>query len=295
MITGLVDHLWQSCCCTGVAWAFCLLARGNAAVVRLWLWRIAALKLLLPFSLLFALGAWLGYPAVHSADPTPPALVAFFEATRPFVDPARHFGLSGSLAAISVVLALGAAAACAWWIGQHLRRDKTRTDEQAQLGEQNADEVIPAVGFWKAALFSACVLVSVSAPLLAGAVADHQWRRELLTENSNALRDAPMVMTVAPPGMGQRYRVIADQHGVLVRNASIRDLVAMAYGVNSYAVWANSSINPRRMGKSTRGSCRRDMTSAPARPSMSPANSIPTHCAVRSPGCSPTGSVSRST
>ena len=108
MITGLVDHLWQSCCCCGVAWAFSVLTHGNAAVVRLWLWRIAALKLLLPFSLLFALGGWIGFPSVHSADPTPPSLVAFFQAAAPFVEPARHFGLSGFLAAACAILVLAA-------------------------------------------------------------------------------------------------------------------------------------------------------------------------------------------
>jgi len=249
VITGLVDHLWQSCCCFGVAWAFSLLVRSNAAMARLWLWRIAALKMLLPFSLLFALGAWMGYPSVHSADPSPPALVAFFEAMEPIVEPARHFRLTGFLAATCLALALGAAAGCAWWIGRRLRRERIRVDEQARLRELNPDDVIPAVGFWRAALFSACVLVTVSTPLLAGAVGDHQWRRELLIANSNMLRDAQVSLTKSPPGMGQRYRVIADEHGVLVRNASIRDLVAMAYGVNSYAVWANQLYQPTEDGE----------------------------------------------
>lgn len=241
MITGLVDHLWQSCCCCGVAWAFALLTRGNAAVVRRWLWRIAALKLLLPFWLLFALGAWLGYPAVHSADPSPPSLVAFFQATEPLVEPARHFKLTGFVAAACAVLALGAGAFCTWWIGRHLRRERLRG--------MNPDEAMPSVGFWRAALFSACGLVAVSAPLLAGAVADHQWRRELLIANSNMLRDAPVTLTKSPPGMGQRYLVVADETGVRVRNASIRDLVAMAYGVNSYSVWANQLYTPRDDGQ----------------------------------------------
>ena len=249
MITGLVDHLWQFCCCSGVVWAFSLLTRANAAVVRLWLWRIAAIKLLLPFSLLFALGGWLGYPSVHSADPTPASLVAFFQAVEPLVEPAGHFGLTGFAAAAWAVLAAGAAAACAWWIGRRLRREKMRADEQARVRELDPQKVMPSVGFWRAALFSACTLVSVSAPLLAGAVADHQWRRELLIANSNVLRDAPVSLAKSSPGMGQRYRVIADEHGVLVRNASIRDLVAMAYGVNSYAVWANQLYQPTEDGK----------------------------------------------
>lgn len=122
-------------------------------------------------------------------------------------------------------------------------------DEQARLREADPDAVMPSVGFWRAALLSACALVAVSAPLLAGAVADHQWRRDLLIVNSNRLRDAPVSLTKSPPGLGQRFRVIADKNGVLVRNASIRDLVAMAYGVNSYAVWANQLYIPRDDGE----------------------------------------------
>ena len=49
--------------------------------------------------------------------------------------------------------------------------------------------------------------------------------------------------------MGQRYRVVADEHGVLVRNASIRDLVAMAYGVNRYSVWVNQFIQRTEEGQ----------------------------------------------
>ncbi len=249
MITGLVDHLWQFCCCSGVVWAFSLLTRGNAAVVRLWLWRILALKLLLPFSLLFALGRWMGYPSVHSADPSPPLLVAFFQAAGPIVEPARHFRLAGFSFAAFAVLVLGAAAASVWWIHQHLRHERLRADEQVRHRELQPDEVMPSVGFWRAALFSACALIAVSAPLLAGAVADHQWRRELLVANSNMLRDASVSLTKSPPGMGQRYRVIADEHGVLVRNASIRDLVAIAYGVNSYSVWTNQLYTPTEDGQ----------------------------------------------
>ena len=45
---------------------------------------------------------------------------------------------------------------------------------------------------------------------------------------SVALRNAPVVMSPAIPGMGNRYRVEADSNGVSVRNANIHDLVAIA-------------------------------------------------------------------
>jgi hypothetical protein len=241
MVTGLVDHLWQSCCCCGLAWLFSRMARGNAAVVRLWLWRVAVLKFLLPFSLLFAFGGWLGFPSAHSADPTPDLLVAFFHATAPLAEPAQHFSFSGFGTAAVAALALVGAGICAWWAARQLRRE--------QACEARAQDAPPSIGFWRAALLTACALVMLSAPMLAGAVADHEWRRELLIANSVLLRDAPVVLTTAIPGMGQRYQVIAHEHGVLVRNASIRDLIAIVYGVNSYSVWADQMYQPDENGK----------------------------------------------
>ena len=76
LLGRIADHLWQSLlfCALGASLAY--LARDNAAVVRLWLWRICSLKFLVPFSLLFALGRWLGFPLMHSADPLPARLKA---------------------------------------------------------------------------------------------------------------------------------------------------------------------------------------------------------------------------
>jgi hypothetical protein len=241
MVTGLVDHLWQSCCCCGLAWLFSRMTRGNAAVVRLWLWRVAVLKFLVPFSLLFAFGGWLGFPSAHSADPTPDLLVAFFRATAPIDEPAQHFSFTGFGAAAVAVLALVGACICAWWAARHLHRE--------QSCATSALEAPPSLGFWRAALLTASALVMLSAPLLAGAVADHEWRRELLIANSELLVDVPVVLTTAVPGLGQRYRVIADEHGVLVRNASIRDLIAIVYGVNSYSVWVDQMYQPDEDGR----------------------------------------------
>jgi hypothetical protein len=244
MITGLVDHLWQSCCCSGVACAFSWLLRGNAAVVRLWLWRIAALKLVLPFSLLVALGGWLGFPTAHSADPTPPALVTAFRTVEPLFGPATYFELAGFAAATIATLALVAAAACGWWIVRQLQYAQLRAEEQARLREANPDDILPSIGFTKAALLTAFVLAGLTAPMLAGAITDHQWRRELLIANALALRNASATINPATRGLGTRYRVDADAHGVSIRNANIHDLVALAYGVNRYSV-----ISPQMMSE----------------------------------------------
>ena len=57
MLAAGVDHLWQSLQFSGVACVLAWLARGNAAIVRLWLFRMAALKFLALFHLVFAIGA----------------------------------------------------------------------------------------------------------------------------------------------------------------------------------------------------------------------------------------------
>ena len=49
-------------------------------------------------------------------------------------------------------------------------------------------------------------------------------------------------MKPATSGMGNRLRVEANARGVFIRNASIHDLVAIAYGVNRYSV-----ISPQMM------------------------------------------------
>jgi hypothetical protein len=242
MITGLVDHLWQSCCCSGVACAFSWLLRADAAVFRLWLWRIAALKLLLPFSLLFALGAWLGFPSPHAADPVPPDLVRSIDLLALFGAPARTFRWMGMSLALAMLATLGLAVTCAYWIWCRLEVERMRVQAEAIRRERDVDDVEPRAGFLNAALMSAFALSAIAIPMLAGAVHDRQQRREWLIANSIALRNAPIEMKPAASGMGERLRVEANPRGVSIRNASIHDLVAIAYGVNRYSV-----ISPQMM------------------------------------------------
>jgi hypothetical protein len=236
MLQGLVDHLWQSCCCCGVAWIFSAMTRGNAAIVRLWLWRFAALKLLLPFSVFYALGAWLGFPSPHSADPAPPDLVRTIDALAPLASPAREFSWTGWWLALASIAALSAAGACAYGVRNRLRVECNKVSAEAARRELDVDDTLPRPGFLGSATMSAFVMCAVSIPMLAGAVHDRQQRLEWLIANSLALRDAPITMVPAAQGMGDRYRVEADAQGVTVRNANIHDLVAIAYGVKRHAV-----------------------------------------------------------
>jgi bla regulator protein BlaR1 len=59
MSSALANHLWQSTLFAVVAGLLTLALRSNRAQARYWLWLIASLKFLVPFSLVVALGGWL--------------------------------------------------------------------------------------------------------------------------------------------------------------------------------------------------------------------------------------------
>jgi uncharacterized protein (TIGR03435 family) len=80
---ALVNHLWQSTVVTLIAGLLSLTLRSNQARARYWVWMIASVKFLIPFSLLIAAGE-----SLRSALATPiqtPALAAVMEQiTQPF-------------------------------------------------------------------------------------------------------------------------------------------------------------------------------------------------------------------
>lgn len=243
MLASLADHLWQSLLCCGLCAALAWIARGNSARVRLWLWRLGALKLLIPFALLFALGRWMGWPAYHSADRVPAPLVRATEVLGPLFAPAKSAGL-GTWAALLCLLVL--VTALVLFVPRLLRSlllERMRVDEEAGRLAADPDDALPALGFFKAALLTFCAALIFSGTVLAGAVADRRWRQELLLIHARELRDAPIHMAEAAPGMGLRWRIEATANGVLLRNISIQDLVALAYGVNHYAVWGNQMMS----------------------------------------------------
>src|SRR3954464_14634772 len=92
MLAGFIDHLWQSVAFGAMVFGLAYLLRRNSALLQLWLWRIAALKFLLPFSLLFAFGAWLGFPVRHSAVPPPAAVSELVSRGLSVAAPAQTYG-----------------------------------------------------------------------------------------------------------------------------------------------------------------------------------------------------------
>ena len=235
MLPEWIDHLWQSLLFCALASVCAFLTRASRAVFRLWLWRAAALKFLLPFALLFWIGEWLGFPVAHTADPVPRTLVAWIDVMAPLLAPAREFELPG--ASLWLVLLAGAVCLGATFfrIGDETRRTRAELARQ----EIDVDDVLRYPGLVITALMSLSAMAIVAAAPLAGAVADQQRRHQLLIENSRSLRGAQVVMTAAAPGMGARYRVIADERGVFIRNANLIDLVAIVYALPHSSVWAD--------------------------------------------------------
>ena len=112
MLQALADHLWQSLLfcslCASLAW----LVRDNSARVRLWMWRVGAVKLVLPFALLFALGRWIGFPAYHSADRVPTPLLHLADALTPLLAPVQSAQIGPGAAALCLLVALPAIWLC---------------------------------------------------------------------------------------------------------------------------------------------------------------------------------------
>ncbi|HEY5809066.1 MAG TPA: hypothetical protein VIT67_13920 [Povalibacter sp.] len=238
MLAAVADHLWQSLLFCALAALLAGLARKNPAIVRLWLWRTCALNFMVPFALVFALGDWLGFPLVHSDDPLPERLVRGAAAITPWVSPAQS-GFQPRISLLALLAGLAAALFCFRLITGAIRVEFERSRQEAWLLDAAADDAPPALGFIKAALFTSCAIWCFGGALLGGAISDGNWRRGLLIENSRALRDAPVVMDEAAPGMGSRSRIYAKSDGVLIRNINLQDLIAVSYGVSHFSVTTN--------------------------------------------------------
>jgi hypothetical protein len=244
MPAALVDHIWQSLwfctLCASLAW----LMRGHTARVRLWLWRLCALKWLVPFSLPFALGRWLGFPAYHSADRVPAPLVRAAEALTPWLAPAQSAHLGWLAITMCLLALLPAAALFAWRVPRCLRVERRLAYQEARRREADPDDVPPGLGFFRGALLALCVVTIGGGALLGGAIADRRWRLDLLGVHARSLRAAPVSMSEAEPGMGTRWRVYADANGILIRNVTLQDLIALAHGISHYAVWESQMNKP---------------------------------------------------
>jgi bla regulator protein blaR1 len=88
-----------------------------------------------------------------------------------------------------------------------------------------------ALGVFKVVALSIATITVAAGPLLAGAVDDAARRRAAFSINARLLDHA--IISVTPAGTGDGSLDLgADAHAVLIRNSTVRELVAAAYDVS---------------------------------------------------------------
>lgn len=240
MLAGIIDHLWQSIAFAAIVFGVAYLTRRNSAALRLWLWRIAAVKWLLPFGLLYALGRWLGFPVRHSAIPPPATLTEWVSTGLSIATPAFAFDFKPLGAALALALLGFATAGCLWAIVRQLKAAQRLRDEEVARMEADFNFQARPLNFWQSVLLASGTLLTVSLPVLAGATRDRQWRQEILAIDQQALVTAKIAMKEAPEGIGVLSRITANNDGVLIHNINIKDLVSMVYGIDQFEVFGGA-------------------------------------------------------
>ena len=239
-MAAFIDHLWQSALVVALVWLLAWLVRADAPGPRLWLWRIAALKFLLPFSLLFMLGEWLGFPVRHSAIPPPAALSEAVASASQWSSPMQVFAPTSLVFVGAVLLVSGIATLCAWAIAHELPlASRHYAAERARAGSDALFE--PArIGMFTATTLAAAAFGCLTAPMLAGAVHDRVRRQEALAVDIRELRKATITVSETPSRFGARPEVIARRDGVLIRHINLQDLVAQVYGIGEFEVFGGA-------------------------------------------------------
>jgi hypothetical protein len=249
LLAAIADHLWQSLHVFALAAALTPLASGCMSFITPWLWRACAVKLVVPFALLFAIGRWIGYPEIHAEFPLPDHVLRTTHALSSWFAPLKSGGFSNATILACMLGLLLVSAVCIAGMTPALRTWPLRPLSTWREFTFGAETMTWHAGRWRtllevsrAAVFAACALMTLSIPLLGGAVADQQWRHALYLDHVRALRDASVVLTKARPGMGTRSSISASANGVSIRNANIRELVAISNGISRYAVWTNQKF-----------------------------------------------------
>ena len=375
MTGALINHLWQSTLFCAMVWLITLALRANGAALRHSLWLIASLKFLVPFSVLYYIGALAGLPYPVGTQPT--LFTQAVEVAAPVVSPTSSLvvispapGLGwGTL--LAVIWAVGAAIVAlrwflawrvadsivraarpvpgslldarvtdaaiepavarvfrpvvllpsallgrlspeqlgavlahenehiarrdnltahlhhlvqtlfwfhplVWWIGRQMLEERENACDQAVLdrghdAHQYAEGILavcrhchelasaghgssatssaiagdltrrirsiirhvpPAsLGFFKTVALSIATLALAAAPLFAGALDNAALRRAQLANDERSLGTADITVGPAAHGMGQRFTIHAANRDVRIRNSTLRELVAVSYGV----------------------------------------------------------------
>ncbi len=226
-MASLIDHLWQSLLFALLIAALASLARRHGTL-RLWMWRIAGLKFLVPFSLLHGLGGWIGFPVRHHAIPPPADLVAAAARIEPWFAPAQTFGLDRTASWILFTAGLLASALCFWRIRRQWSHAMTNAQES------------PPVGMWLSTTVAAVAFMALALPMLLGALEDRLHRQRVLRVDVGALRGAHITLTPIPSEFGGRPKILATESGVVIHHVNLQDLVAMVYGIGEFEVFGGA-------------------------------------------------------
>ncbi len=236
----LIDHLWQSALFVALMWFLAWLTRRNLVSLRLWMWRLAALKFLLPFGLLYAVGGWLGFPVRHSAIPPPDLVVDVTSFFFPLAAPAQTMAPASHLLIIALVLVLLATVFCGLLIRRQLiAAQRQRVEEVARAAADWSDEPRP-LGFFKTATLSGISLIILAAPIFVGAVHDRLVRQEALAVDIRSLRSSVISLRVTKTIFGARSRIVATSDGVSISHINLQDLVAEVYGIGQFEVFGGA-------------------------------------------------------
>ncbi len=93
-----------------------------------------------------------------------------------------------------------------------------------------------ALGFTKAFLLSACTLAVGAIPFAAGAMDDALHRHQVLADNTRALWEADIEVRPVSGGDADDVRIHATDNEVTIQHTTLRQLVAIAYGVRPWQV-----------------------------------------------------------
>ena len=115
---ALVNHLWQSTLVVGIAWSLTFALKKNHARTRYWVWMIASVKFLIPFSLFITAGEWIR--SLVAAPIEKPGLAAAMEQiTQPFQQ-VQFFNTAAPVVAAHHVAVFPAALLVIWVSGMLL-------------------------------------------------------------------------------------------------------------------------------------------------------------------------------
>jgi hypothetical protein len=242
VLAALVDHLWQSILVFWLAVGCIALSHRHSAQVRLWLWRIAAMKFLVPFAILVGVGSAFDLFTLAPDDPTPANLLRALHTTFALTAPARTVGLDGGAALAGIAVMLLVSVACGRVLVDRERLERWRVARELARLDRDPDDAPPGLGLWRGALFTFLAVCLICMPAFAGAVEEREWRRDLVLENARNLFRAQVTFRPAAPGMGSRAQLRADANGVYIRNANLQQLTGIAYGVRISVVWGEHRV-----------------------------------------------------